>query len=223
MHIGIVLHPPGCYAGVCQDSVVPVAADGAARRRRRRRPVTSRDTATAGFALSGERALENADVNARLKLSVDLPGETAHSRRCCDCGRAARFHHRPLHAWAVEESVGRLRVCHFAFSGLTDAGAVLVGALVGQDLLDTLVVPFGENSLHLGGSQLVIARPRLVAAQGGDPAEDRGAVLVLALVGVDLGEVDLGERGSLAVISSAVRLSYRGIARSSAPATAPLT
>ena len=103
--------------------------------------------------------------------------------------------------------MGRLRVCQFAFGGCADAGAVLMGALVGEDLLDALVVTLGENGLHLGGGQLVIPRPRLVAAQGRDSAEDRGAVLVLALVGVDLGQVDLRERGSLAVISSAVRLS----------------
>src|SRR2546429_3119987 len=47
------------------------------------------------------------------------------------------------------------------------------------------------RSVH---ADLVISRPRLVAAQTGDPAEDGRAVFILALVGVDLGEVDLRQR-----------------------------
>ena len=94
-----------------------------------------------------------------------------------------------------------------ALGGLQDAGAALVGALVGADPLGAVVVALGEDGLDLGGGQLVIAGPRLVAAQRADAAQDRGAVLVLALVGVDLGQVDLREPASLPVISSAVSAS----------------
>ena len=92
----------------------------------------------------------------------------------------------------------------FAFGGVQDGLAVFVGALVGASLVGAVLVAFAEHGLHLVGGQLVIAGPRLVASKRGDPAEDRGAVLILALVGVDLRQVDLGELGSLALISSAV-------------------
>src|ERR1700755_560171 len=82
-----------------------------------------------------------------------------------------------------------------ALRGLEDAGAALVGALVGEDLRGAVVVALGEHGLDLGGGQLVVAGPRLVAAQRRDAAEHRGALLVLTLVRVDLGEVDLGELG----------------------------
>ena len=59
------------------------------------------------------------------------------------------------------------------------------------------VVALGEHGTDFVHAQLVVAGPRLVALQGVDPAGDRGAVLVLALVGVDLGQVDLGELGEL--------------------------
>src|SRR5438034_2180937 len=84
-------------------------------------------------------------------------------------------------------------VAVLALGGLEDAGAALVGALVGLHLLGALVVALGEHGLDLGGGELVVAGPRLVAAQCGDPAQDRGAVLVAALVGVDLCQVDLRE------------------------------
>jgi hypothetical protein len=73
-----------------------------------------------------------------------------------------------------------------------------VGALIRACLLDALLVAFAEHGLDFGGGQLVIARPWLPAAERGDATEDRGAVLVLALVGIDLREVDLGELGQLA-------------------------
>src|SRR3954454_14054078 len=79
------------------------------------------------------------------------------------------------------------RVAVLALGGPEDAGAVLVGTLVGADLPGAVVVALGEHGLDLGGGQLVVARPRLVTAQRGDAAEHRGAVLVPALVGVDLG------------------------------------
>ena len=79
-------------------------------------------------------------------------------------------------------SVGRvapLGGCELALGGLEDAGAVLVGALVGADLLGAVVVALGEDGLDLGDGQLVVAGPRLVAAQRADAAQDRGAVLFL--------------------------------------------
>src|SRR4051794_28491164 len=86
-------------------------------------------------------------------------------------------------------------VAELALGGLQDAGAVFVVALVAADLLGAVVVALGQHGLDLADGQLVIARPRLVAAQRADPVEDRAAVLLAALVGVDLGEVDLGELG----------------------------
>src|SRR3954447_18479384 len=77
--------------------------------------------------------------------------------------------------------------------GPDDAGAVLVGLLVGTDLPRPLVVDLAEHGLHLGHGQLVVSGPRLVAAQRRDALRDRGAVLVAALVGVALREVDLRE------------------------------
>jgi hypothetical protein len=61
-----------------------------------------------------------------------------------------------------------------------------------------LLVALDEDRFDLGNRELVIAGPRLRAPQRGDAAHDRRAVVVLALVGVDLGEVDLGELGELA-------------------------
>src|SRR4051794_33241057 len=83
-----------------------------------------------------------------------------------------------------------------ALDGVQDAGAVLVRTLVGADLLGAiLVVAIREHGLDLGDGQLVVAGPRLVAAQGVHALQHGRAVLVTALVGVDLGQVDLGERG----------------------------
>src|SRR5207237_4000881 len=42
-------------------------------------------------------------------------------------------------------------------------------------------------------AEIVIPWPRLVSPQAGDPADDGRAVVILALVGVDLREVDLRE------------------------------
>jgi hypothetical protein len=69
-----------------------------------------------------------------------------------------------------------------------------VCTLVGADVADALLVALGEDGLHLRERQLVVSRPRLVAAQRGDAVEDGGAVLVLALVGVGLGQLDLRDR-----------------------------
>src|SRR4051795_10782725 len=97
--------------------------------------------------------------------------------------------------WAGISGADALGVGELALGGLEDAGAVLVAALVGADLLGALVVALGQDGLHLGGGQLVIAGPRLVAAQRVDAAEDGAAVLVAALVRVDLAQVDLGQVG----------------------------
>src|SRR3954452_24410451 len=85
-----------------------------------------------------------------------------------------------------------------ALGGLEHAGAGLVGTLVGAHGLRAVLVGLAQRGLNLGGGELVIARPRLVAAQGADASEHGRAVLVAALVGVDLGEVDLRELGELA-------------------------
>jgi hypothetical protein len=80
-----------------------------------------------------------------------------------------------------------------ALGGFEDAGAVLVRALVGADLLDAGLVGLADDGDRLGDGELVVAGPRLVGLEGGAALDDRRAVLVLALVGVDLGELDLGE------------------------------
>jgi hypothetical protein len=59
----------------------------------------------------------------------------------------------------------RLRVSELALGGLQHAGAALVRALVGADLLGAIVVSSGQDRGDLGGGELVVSRPRLVAAQ----------------------------------------------------------
>src|ERR1700722_13282424 len=73
--------------------------------------------------------------------------------------------------------------------------AVLVGALVGGDVVRALLVALAEHGFDFGDGELVVSRPRLLFAQCADAAQHRGAVVILALVGVDLGEVDLRELG----------------------------
>jgi hypothetical protein len=62
-----------------------------------------------------------------------------------------------------------LGVGELTLGGLEDAGAVLVAALVRAGLRGALVVTVGEDGPHIGGGQLVVAGPRLVAAEGGAP------------------------------------------------------
>ena len=52
----------------------------------------------------------------------------------------------------------RSRVGELALCGLQDAGAVLVRALVGPDVVGAIVVALGQDGDHLGGGQLVIRR-----------------------------------------------------------------
>ena len=73
----------------------------------------------------------------------------------------------------------RSRVGEPAVHGLQAAGAVLARALVGPNVPRPIVVAVGQDGDHLGGGQLVTARPRLVAARRLQAIEDRGAVLVL--------------------------------------------
>src|SRR4051812_31839141 len=79
--------------------------------------------------------------------------------------------------------------------GLEDPGAVLVGALVGAGLARPVVVALGQDGAHLVGRQLVVPGPRLVALERVDAIEDGRAALVPALVGGDLGELDLRQVG----------------------------
>src|SRR5690348_7394030 len=82
-------------------------------------------------------------------------------------------------------------VGELALGGLEHACTVLVGALVGADGLGAVVVGLAQGGLDLGGGQLVVAGPRLVAAQAADAPEDGGAAGVTALVGIEFGEIDL--------------------------------
>ena len=75
-----------------------------------------------------------------------------------------------------------LRGGELALGGLQHTGAGLVGALVGADRLDAVVVGLVDGRLDLGRGELVVTRPRLVAAQRAEAVEDRGAVLVAPLV-----------------------------------------
>src|SRR5512133_1101688 len=92
----------------------------------------------------------------------------------------------------------RLRGGGLALGGLEHAGAVLVGALVGADLAGPVVVALGQDGAHLVGRQLVVPGPRLVALERVDAIEDGRAALVPALVGGDLGELDLRQVGQTA-------------------------
>ena len=88
-----------------------------------------------------------------------------------------------------------LRGRELPLGGTDDGRAALVRALVVEHLLGEVVVALVEELLDLVGRLLVIPRPRLVAAQRVDAAEDRRTVRRTALVGVDLREVDLREIG----------------------------
>jgi hypothetical protein len=70
-----------------------------------------------------------------------------------------------------------------------------VRALVVARRLGAVLVGVGQHRADLRDGELVVAGPRLRPLQRADPVEDRGAVLVLALVRVDLREVDLRELG----------------------------
>jgi hypothetical protein len=50
------------------------------------------------------------------------------------------------------------------------AGAVLVGALVGGDVVRALLVAVAEDRFDLGDRELVIPRPRLLSTQRADAA-----------------------------------------------------
>src|SRR5829696_4988176 len=88
---------------------------------------------------------------------------------------------------------GRLARGPLAVGSLDDALATLVPGLVLAHLGHALVVEPVERLLDLLRAEFVVARPRLLATQRVDLVEDALAVAVLALVGVDLGQVDLRE------------------------------
>ena len=71
-----------------------------------------------------------------------------------------------------------LGVREFPLGSLEDAGAVLVGLLIGADALDALLVTLGEHCLHLGRGQLVVAGPWLITPEAGHPVEDGAAILI---------------------------------------------
>src|SRR6185503_16602372 len=91
----------------------------------------------------------------------------------------------------------RLRVRQIALDGADHAGAVLVRALVAADVARALVIAV-DGGADLVHRQLVVAGPRLVALERADPGQDRRAVVVLALVGGDLRQLDLRDAGELA-------------------------
>jgi hypothetical protein len=76
---------------------------------------------------------------------------------------------------------------------MTDTG--LVHALVGTHILDSPLVALREHGADFVHAQLAVAGPPLVALGRVDPAGDPGALLLLALVGVDLSQIDLGKLG----------------------------
>ena len=91
-----------------------------------------------------------------------------------------------------------------ALDGGQDARAVLVRPLVTAHGARALVI-VADGGADLIDREVVVAGPRLVALERADPGQDRGAVVVLALVGVELGELGLRQLArSLPPISSAV-------------------
>jgi hypothetical protein len=72
--------------------------------------------------------------------------------------------------------------------------AVLVPGLIGTDLAEQRRVRPGECFADLKHDLLVIAVPRLRAAQRGHPLGHRGAVRVRPFIGLDPGQLGLGQR-----------------------------
>src|SRR3954471_868775 len=100
--------------------------------------------------------------------------------------------------WPPPVRLDDLGVGELSLGGLEHAGARLVGTLVGAHGLDAILVGLAERGLHVAGGELVVARPRLVAPQRADAPQHGRAVLVAALVGIHLGEIDLRQLGELA-------------------------
>ena len=94
-------------------------------------------------------ALDRRDARA-----VDPARRRTRRRRAGDGSLTLRPGPPQVAAPGMRSGVGEL-----ALGGVEDAGAVLVGALVGADLLDALVVALGEHGLDLADRQLVVARP----------------------------------------------------------------
>src|SRR5438105_350269 len=87
-------------------------------------------------------------------------------------------------------SLGALGRGELALGGVEHACTLLVGSLVRGDLAGAFLVSPIEHGADLAGVELVVPGQRLAPAQACDPAQDRVAVLMTALVGVDLREVD---------------------------------
>ena len=71
---------------------------------------------------------------------------------------------------SVRASGGGLGVGGLALRAAEHASAVLVGALVGSDVLRALLVALAEDRFDFGDRELVVPGPRLLAPQRGDAA-----------------------------------------------------
>src|SRR5947208_1518178 len=69
----------------------------------------------------------------------------------------------------VAASCSDLCPSELTLRGIDDTGPVLVRALVGAHTLDPILVTLVQYRANLVHAELVISRPRLVAAQTGDP------------------------------------------------------
>ena len=156
----------------------------------------------------------------RTSTAAGLAGRVADRPRRQRAGRrsALRQARRPFHRVRPSrprpprpDGVGDRRACpalpgakprilglrQLPFGRLNHSGTRLVLALVGAHVLDPLLLAVWSAARDFVHAQLVGSGPRLGRLQRVDPAGDRGAVLVLALVRVDLGKVDLGKLGQL--------------------------
>src|SRR5438067_3580646 len=94
-------------------------------------------------------------------------------------------------------TLGALGRGELALGGVEHACTLLVGSLVRDDLAGAFLVSPVEHRADLADVELVVPGQRLAPAQACDLAQDRAAVLMTPLVGVDLREVDLREPDEL--------------------------
>jgi hypothetical protein len=179
------------------------AIGGAPRRPCGGRPGCAR--LPAGLAAPGPRCTRWTfpEVLNSKEAVIRTPGatpncETAHGRRGSPEKRPGPRRSSPAHKAPTAPDRGLCRRAGAGAGGVLDAGTVLVHALVVAHGARALpIVGLANDHADLIDGELVVARPRLVAPQRADPGPNRRPGAMLALVGVDRGQIDLRQRGEL--------------------------